>query len=66
MSRVVSVFLFTNMGADLIELEADSRDRIAPCPKMFACKVAIALFPFRKPIIEATACSGGISIHIGT
>ena len=68
------MFLFLNIFADYLKFKANGWCRVASCPKIFSTKIlcfsciliVMALFPFRKPIIDATACLGGISMHMWT
>ena len=67
--------LLADVLADLLQFEADGGDGIAPGPEMFAREIpllspsraiAMALFPLRNPITEATECLGGIAMHMCT
>src|SRR5271157_5315660 len=69
----IRFFLFADVLADLVQLEPDGGyPRAQRCsPVKFRSlphsrATAIALFPLRNPITEATGCLGGIAIHICT
>src|SRR5947199_7632712 len=73
-------FLLADVLADLLQFKADRGDSVTagPEPRAQRCSpvkfrslphsraIAIALFPFKNPITEATGCLGGIAMHICT
>jgi hypothetical protein len=71
----IRAFLLADVLADLLQFEPDGRYGVTASPEMLACKVALltarraiamALFPLRNPITDATGCFGGMAIHICT
>src|SRR6476620_10360922 len=72
----IRFLLVADVLADLVQFESDGRDRIPTGPEVLAREVllpaaqsratAIALFPFRNPMTEATGYFGGIAMHICT
>src|SRR5437667_9104270 len=75
LSCSIRFLLVADVSADLFQFEAHGGNRIAASPEMFAREVALfaresgpamALFPFRNPMTEATGYLGGIAMHICT
>ena len=67
--------LLADVLTDLLQFEPDRRYGVTSSPEMLAVKLrslrlrramAIALFPLRDPITDATGCFGGIAIPICT
>src|SRR5258705_8323042 len=67
--------LFADVFADLLQLKAHCGHRVSTGPEVLAreiplfatqAAIAMALFPFRNPITEATGYFGGIAMHMCT
>ncbi len=70
----IRAVLLADVLANLLQCKPDRRNSIAPGPEMLARRnsvprrtagaIAIALFPLRNPITEATGCFGGMAMHM--
>jgi len=74
-ARSIRFFLFADVLADLLQLEAHGGHGISTSPEMLAREISLfaaqsgyryRALPFQNPVTDATWCLGGMAMHIRT